>query len=153
VTMMLRGDADDRPRTQAEPNRRRSAIATAAPVIPADRVAATRAASIEIARLMSDTKCANVRVLDVTGLSPVCDFIVLGTGTSTRQMKTVADDVAEWGEEHGLRSFGKAGTGENWIALDLVDVVVHVFSQEGRHYYDLENLWGDATDVAWKRDA
>jgi ribosome-associated protein len=102
---------------------------------------------------MADTKCANVRVLDVSGISPVCDFLVIGTGTSVRQMKTVADDVADWGKEHDLRSFGQAGTGENWIALDLVDVVVHVFSQEGRMYYDLDNLWGDATDVPWKRDA
>ena len=100
---------------------------------------------------MADTKCHNVRVLDVSGISPMCDFLVLGTGTSTRQMKTVADEAAEWGEGNGLRSYGKSGTGENWIALDLVDVVVHVFSQEGRDYYDLENLWGDATEVAWKR--
>lgn len=155
--MTYDGDAARRDVPAAAPiasHPRRAVIVTARPpTAPADRTAATRAASIEIARLMADTKCANVRVLDVTGLSPVCDFLVLGTGTSTRQMKTVADDVAEWGDEHGLRSYGKSGTGENWIALDLVDVVVHVFSDEGRHYYDLDNLWGDAADVAWKRTA
>lgn len=102
---------------------------------------------------MADTKCVNVRILDVSGISPVCDFLVLGTGTSTRQMKTVAGDVADWGKENGHRSYGAAGTGENWIALDLVHIVVHVFSQEGRMYYDLDNLWGDAVDVPWKRDA
>jgi ribosome-associated protein len=83
----------------------------------------------------------------------VCDYFVLGTGTSGRQMKSVAEEVAEYAEENGLRSFGKAGTGENWIAIDLVHAVVHVFSHEGRMFYDLDNLWGDAVDVEWKRPA
>lgn len=100
---------------------------------------------------MADTKCTNVRVLDLRGISPVCDYFVIGTGTSTRQMKTVVDDVSEFAGENGLRTYGKAGTGENWIAIDLVDVVVHVFSHEGRMFYDLDNLWGDAKDVEWKR--
>jgi ribosome-associated protein len=100
---------------------------------------------------MADTKCTNVRILDLRGLSPVCDYFILGTGTSARQMRSVADDVADYGKEHNLRSYGKAGTGENWIALDLVDAVVHVFSHEGRMHYDLDNLWADAVDVSWKR--
>ena len=132
---------------------RSAAIATVLSAPVASRAADTRASVIEIARLMSDTKCANVRVLDVTGISPVCDYLVLGTGTSARQMKSVAEEVAEYGEAHGLRSFNRVGSGENWIALDLIDVVVHIFSQDGRMYYDLDNLWGDATDVAWKRES
>lgn len=100
---------------------------------------------------MADTKCTNVRVLDLRGLSPVCDYFVLATGTSGRQMKSATDDVVEYGAEHGLNSYGQTGAGENWIALDLVDVVVHVFSHDARMYYDLDNLWGDAKDVEWKR--
>lgn len=100
---------------------------------------------------MADTKCTNVRVLDLRGLSPVCDYFVLGTGTSGRQMKSVTDDVVEFAAEHGLSSFGQTGTGENWIALDLVDVVIHVFNHDARMYYDLDNLWGDAKDVEWKK--
>lgn len=99
---------------------------------------------------MADTKCTNVRVLDLHGISPVCDYFILATGTSVRQMKTVADEVAEYAEEHDLKSFGKAGTGENWIAIDLVHAVVHVFSHDGRMYYDLDNLWADAKDIQWK---
>lgn len=101
---------------------------------------------------MSDTKCSNVRVLDLRGVSPVCDYFVIGTGTSARQMRSVIDDVAELAEERGLKSFGKAGAGENWIALDLIDIVVHVFSHDGRQYYDLDNLF-EAKDIAWKREA
>lgn len=100
---------------------------------------------------MADTKCSNVRVLDLHGISPVCDYFILGTGTSSRQMKSVAEEVGEYAEEHGLRSFGKAVSGENWIAIDLVHAVVHLFSHDGRMYYDLDNLWGDAKDVQWKR--
>lgn len=100
---------------------------------------------------MADTKCTNVRVLDLQGISPMCDYFILATGTSGRQMKSVADEVAEFAAERDLRSFGQSGTGENWIALDLVDVVVHLFSHDARMYYDLDNLWADANDVSWKR--
>jgi len=103
---------------------------------------------------MADTRSTDVRVLDLRGLSPVCDYMVLATGTSPRQMRTVADDVRELAEERGHRVLGgSTGTGENWTAIDLVDVVVHLFSAEARSYYDLENLWGDAVQVEWKRDA
>lgn len=107
---------------------------------------------VEIARLMADTKCSNVRVLDLRGVSPVCDYFILGTGTSSRQMRSVAEEVGEFAAERGLKSFGKTGTGENWIAIDLIEVVVHIFSPDGRQYYDLDNLF-EATDVPWKRDA
>lgn len=113
----------------------------------------TRNTVIDIARLMADTKCSNVRVLDLRGISPMCDYFVLATGTSVRQMSSVAEEVGEFAEERGLRSFGKAGTGEQWIAIDLIHAVVHLFSHDGRMYYDLDNLWADATDVEWKREA
>jgi ribosome-associated protein len=99
---------------------------------------------------MADTKCSNVRVLDLRGVSPVCDYFVIGTGTSARQMRSVVEEVAELAEERGMRSFGKNNTGENWIAVDLIHIVVHVFSIEGRQYYDLDNLF-EATDVVWKK--
>jgi ribosome-associated protein len=112
----------------------------------------TRETVVEIARLMADTKCSNVRILDLRGVSPVCDYFIIGTGTSGRQMRSVAEEVGEFAAERGLRSFGKTGTGENWIAIDLIEVVVHVFSHEGRQHYDLDNLF-EATDVPWKRES
>ncbi len=136
------------PRLQAN---RSNAIKTAAKKSKTDLSETTKNTVIEIARLMADTKCTNVRVLDLRGVSPMCDYFILGTGTSGRQMKSVADEVAEFASEHGLRSFGQSTSGENWIAIDLVDAIIHLFSHDARMFYDLDNLWGDADDVDWKR--
>lgn len=84
-------------------------------------------------------------LLDVTAISPVTDYFVLATGTSGRQMRSVADDLAELGEQRGHKVYHVDGyDSASWIVIDFVNVVVHVFSDEARRYYDLENLWGDA---------
>jgi len=90
-------------------------------------------------------------VLDVRGISPVTDYMVLATGTSPRQMKTVVDDVEELAAGQGLTPFSRSGYGsEQWTLIDFVDVIVHIFREDARLYYDLDNLWGDARPVDWK---
>ena len=111
--------------------------------------------AVEAARLAAATRCHNVSVLDVRGLSPVTDYLVLATGTSSRQMKTVADELEELGGNAGNPMLSRAGdeSTSNWIAIDFFDVVIHVFDQEGRMYYDLDGLWGDAPKVEWEAAA
>lgn len=99
---------------------------------------------------MAETRCTNVRVLDLRGVSPVCDYFILGTGTSSRQMKTVAGEISELAEANGLGPIQSTGAGESWIAVDLFHAVVHLFSHDGRMYYDLDNLWAEAADVDWR---
>ncbi len=116
-----------------------------------DRAIKSRELAIEIARTASGSKCHQVVVLDVTGLSPVCDFLVLGTGTSSRQMRSTVDDAVENGEALGYPANCVSGTsGELWMLADFVDVVLHLFTQDSREYYDLDSLWGDARPVAWQ---
>ena len=92
-------------------------------------------------------------VLDVSGLSPVTDFFVLATGTSARQMKTVMQDVEELAENKKVGCMGRSGyEGEMWMLCDMIDVLVHVFSQDARMYYDLDSLWGDAKRVEWQEE-
>jgi ribosome-associated protein len=111
---------------------------------------AARAFAVDAARLAANTRCHNVVTLDVTDLSPVTDFFVIASGTSARQMRTVIDEIEEMAEGHGYRPMARSGyEGESWIVLDFVDVIVHVFNDEARHFYDLENLWGDARRVQW----
>jgi ribosome-associated protein len=77
---------------------------------------------------------------------------VIATGTSDRQIRSVADEIADYGRQHGYPPWHMAGeTSAQWLVLDFVDVVVHLFDDEHRHYYDLELLWGDATRVSWRR--
>ena len=89
----------------------------------------------------------------MAGISPVTDFYIVATGSSPRQMRTVCDELDELAEKMGFKSFHRSGyEGETWIAVDYVDVVLHIFSQDARLYYDLENLWGDAKRVKWETD-
>ena len=122
------------------------------PRIPDEqRLAAARQFAVEAARHFAATRCHNVVVLDMDGLSPITDFMVIGTGTSSRQMRTVVDQLEELAEPKGHRKLSRSGDESGqWIVTDFVDVVCHVFSQEGRMYYDLDNLWGDAKRVEWE---
>ena len=102
--------------------------------------------------MAANTRCHNVVVLDVRGLSPVTDYYVVANGTSARQMRSVCDDIEEMAEPQGYKALTRAGhDGETWILVDFVNVVVHVFSAEARGYYDLDNLWGDGEKVEWKK--
>lgn len=116
-----------------------------------DRIKAARRFAIEAARLAANTRCQNVVVLDVQGLNHVTDFLVLATGTSTRQMGAVMTEVEELGQSHGFAPLSRSGyEGESWLLCDMVDVVVHVFNHEARMFYDLDSLWGDAKVVEWE---
>ncbi len=115
--------------------------------------AQARGFAIEAARLLHDRHCTDVLVLDVNGLSHVCDFIIIGTGTSDRQMKSLAGELEDLAEEQGEKMFRTSrDTATTWIVIDFVDVVAHLFEPNQRSYYDLEQLWSDAPSVAWTRN-
>jgi ribosome-associated protein len=109
--------------------------------------------AIEVARVLADTRCHQVCILDVTGISPITDFLVLASGTSPRQMKSASDAAEEFGDTVGYKTLSRVVESSQWIVEDFVDVIVHVFSQDARCYYDLDNLWGDARKVEWERPA
>jgi ribosome-associated protein len=91
-------------------------------------------------------------VLDLRGLSQVTDFVVIGTGTSDRQMRSVLDHVEELGGKAGFTAFKRSVDARStWILVDFVDVIVHLFEPNTRAHYDLEMLWGDAKRPAWER--
>jgi len=118
---------------------------------PAGASEAGLAFAIRCARIAEQHRSEEILVLDLRGISPVADFFVICTGTSDRQMRTVADRIAEHAKTVGRRVFGVAGYElAHWILLDYVDVVVHIFDADHRHYYDLELLWGDAPRVPWQ---
>lgn len=88
---------------------------------------------------------------DVRGLSPVCDFMVIASGTSERQMRAVAQRIEDLGKERGSPPFRLSRDGgESWIVIDFVDVVVHLFEPSQRVFYDLDELWSDAPAIAWR---
>ncbi len=112
------------------------------------------ALAVRLARLMADRHCRDVVVLDLRGHSPVTDYYVIATGTSDRQMRAVADEIAREGAKVGSKVWHVAGLeSATWVLLDFVDVVAHLFAESVRHHYDLELLWGDTPRVPWHRPA
>jgi len=119
---------------------------------PKPRPPSPRRLAVEIARTAHDRHCVDIAVLDLRGISPVTDYFVISTGTSDRQMRSVADEVVTEAAKSGQPVFKVAGLDSaNWILLDFVDVVVHFFDTEYRRHYDLELIWGDARSVRWRR--
>lgn len=87
-------------------------------------------------------KAENMEVLDLRGRTLVADYFILASGTSNVHIKAVADGVIEKMKEHGLRADRVEGYAEaKWVLVDYGDVVLHVFAQEEREFYDLESLW------------
>jgi len=104
-----------------------------------------KAFALAAAEVAAGRHCRDIVVLDLKGKSPATDYFVIATGTSDRQMRTVADEICEAARKQGLQRFGRAGYKQaRWILLDFIDVVIHIFDNEYRDYYDLELLWGDA---------
>ncbi len=104
-----------------------------------------RELAVAAAKIALERNCTDVAVMDLRGLSPATDYFVVATGTSDRQRRTVRDEICMHAKKTGHTRFGQAGYEQGrWILVDFVDVVVHVFDEEYRKYYDLEMLWGDA---------
>lgn len=130
----------------------RKTFTTAADAPRAQSSADAQHFAIEAARLLNDFNCDDVLVLDVRGLSELTNFVILGTGTSDRQMRSLADDVEKLGEPLGFERYGhERDAAATWIVADFVEVVVHLFEPATRGHYDLEMLWGDAPKVKWRR--
>jgi ribosome-associated protein len=91
---------------------------------------------------LEDLKAVNIVTLDVTGLTDVMDFLIIASGTSSRHVKSLADNVSMEAKRQELRPLGVEGedAGE-WVLVDFGDVVVHVMLPATRDFYDLERLW------------
>lgn len=97
----------------------------------------------QIIEVFEAHKAEDIVLLDIQGLSVMCDYFVICSGTSDRQLKALADavvDVIDGKRRNLLQNYAKVAQ-SGWILIDLGDVVVHIFTPEVRDYYDLESLW------------
>jgi ribosome-associated protein len=90
-------------------------------------------------------KASDVVIVDLRAVMPVTDFFVICSADSNTQVKAIADAVRSGMEKLGHEAWHNEGYSHlNWVLLDYVDVVAHIFRKEVRAYYNLERLWGDA---------
>ncbi len=117
---------------------------------------ATRPASPDLLHLvhssLSDDKAIEPVTVDLTGKTSIADAMVVATGSSQRHLATMAQHLLERLKAAGLKGLSSEGTGQSdWILIDAGDVIVHLFKDELRRFYDLEKLWGAALpeDPRW----
>ena len=96
-----------------------------------------------------EMKATELTIIDVRDRTSLCDWFILCNGTNPRQIRAIADHILRtFKKELGLNPVGVEGTtGKKWVLIDLGDVIVHVFDQNMRGYYDLDGLWIDAPKV------
>jgi ribosome-associated protein len=98
-----------------------------------------------IARLSLDKKAEQVKILDLREITTLTDYFVICNGTSDVQIKTISDYIVEQLKSQKIKAWHVEGLRAlNWVLIDFVDVIVHIFMPDVRHFYALEKLWGDA---------
>ncbi|HEY5904662.1 MAG TPA: ribosome silencing factor [Actinomycetota bacterium] len=111
----------------------------------------SRDVAIAAARAAAEKQATDIVVLDVSKIIVITDHFVICSAGTQRQVRTVIDAVEEALRRLGVKPMRREGEPEaGWWLLDYVDVVVHVFGEEERAYYDLERLWSDAPEVEWE---
>lgn len=100
------------------------------------------------AKAISSKKGLDIQVIEISDVSVLADYMVIATGTSSTHVKALADEVEYKLDEAGVSVSHIEGYRSNsWILLDYVDVIVNVFSDEAREFYDLDRLWQDGKPV------
>jgi len=98
--------------------------------------------AIEIARIIENKKGENIKILDVSPFASFADYFIIANGTSIRHTTALADEVNKKMSERGIILNHKEGYNNGrWILLDYQDIVVHIFIEEERDFYDLERIW------------
>lgn len=106
----------------------------------------------EMARLaveaLEDKKAVDVRILDIGQISTLADYFIIASGNNRNQVQAMADNVDEVLAKTGYQAKQTEGyRNANWILLDYGDVVIHLFDEENRLFYDLERIWRDGEEI------
>ena len=104
--------------------------------------------AVLLARALDSKKGGDIKVLKTEGVTTLADYFVICTATSNTQVKAMSDACEETAEKNGERAHHIEGhRGGTWLLMDFSAVVVHVFTDEARKFYDLERLWSDAKEM------
>ena len=101
---------------------------------------------------IDDKKGGNTRILDISAITTISDYFIVTSGNNYNQVRAIADNVEEeLLKKHGMRPERVEGynNGE-WILLDYIDYVIHVFDREQRLFYDIERIWSDGKKIEVK---
>ena len=107
--------------------------------------------ALQVTKALDEKKGIDIKLLEIHRISSLADYFIICTGTVNTHVKTLCDNVEYTMEQLGEPMLGREGhRGNTWELLDFGSVVVHVFTDEARKFYDLERLWADAVQVDLK---
>ncbi len=101
----------------------------------------------KIVKALDDKKGNDIQVIKIEELTIVADYFVLATANSNTHVRALADEVEYQLEEAGIKADHIEGRATGWVLLEYQGVVVHIFLEESRNYYNLERLWEDAAKI------
>lgn len=105
--------------------------------------------AVKAALIANDKKAHDTLILELKGLTIIADYFVICSGESTTQVRAIAEHIESEFKKHAIRPVSIEGLGyAHWVLMDYSDVIVHIFTQETREYYELEKLWLDAPRIA-----
>lgn len=98
---------------------------------------------------LEDKKAFDIKIIDISRISTLCDYIVIADGTNKKQVQALCDNVEDNMGEAGYVHKGVEGYSEGgWILLDYYDIIVHIFSEESRRFYNIEKIWNDGETIS-----
>ena len=101
-----------------------------------------------IIKALEDKKASDISVLDISKLSIMADYFIIGSGSNKNQIGAIIDEIQEKLGRAGVTPRHIEGTNTSgWILLDYQDIVIHIFDVESRAFYDLERIWSDSESV------
>lgn len=106
------------------------------------------------ARAADEKQATDILVLAVGPVIYVCDYFVICSASNNQQLRAIASNIEKTLAQDKVKPIAREGLGSSqWLLLDYGDIVVHVFEQEARDYYQLERLWSDAQAVDWREES
>lgn len=105
------------------------------------------------AKLLDEKKAENISVIKIDDISSLADYFVIANGRGSTHVRSLSDELEEKLKQQGVTPVRIEGyRSDNWVLMDYDSVVVHVFTQEGRDFYDLDRLWADGQRVEWEEE-
>lgn len=106
------------------------------------------------AEVCDDKKAKEILVLDVRKITTISDYFIVASTSNERQARAIADEMRMKMKDLGKREMGVEGMDDaRWVLQDFGDIVLHIFHESQREFYDIEGLWADAKQVRWKKSS
>ncbi|MCS7216002.1 MAG: ribosome silencing factor [Thermodesulfovibrio sp.] len=106
----------------------------------------------KVAEFLSNKKAQDIKILELKDLTIITDYFVICSGESTTHVKALTEYLQDSMKQQGYKLYGIEGfSNANWVLLDYGDVIVHIFLEDTRRYYDLERLWLDAPRIEFEK--